>query len=307
MLDQVLARADEFDVVHFHTDFLHFPLTRRLPCPYLTTVHGRVDTPELAPLYRHFRRQPLVSVSDSQRTPLPWANWKATVHHGLPPDLHAFRAESGNYFAFVGRISPEKRVDRAIAIAVACGTPLYIAAKVDHNDAAYFKEKIEPLLAHPLIEFIGEVGDEEKGKLLAGAAALLFPIDWPEPFGLVMIEAFACGTPVIAYRHGSVPEIIDSGVTGFIVGNEDAAIAAAAQIGRIDRHGCRAAFERRFTARHMAENYVKIYRRLQKKPAAASQYEDGQDHGYEGAAGGAVVHPGDLVAHRRAAAGPQGQ
>jgi glycosyltransferase involved in cell wall biosynthesis len=261
-MDQVAQRAHEFDVIHFHTDYLHFPLARALRKPYLTTLHGRLDLPELAPLYRHFDTVPLVSISNNQRTPLPWADWRETVYHGLPPDLYSFRPSHGNYFTFIGRVSPEKRVDRAIEIAEHCDMPLIIGAKIDKADELYFKERIKPLLRNPRIQFVGEVSEREKRELLENASALLFPIDWPEPFGLVMIEAFSCGTPVIAYRHGSVPEIMEDGVTGFIVTNQDEAIRAAQQIDTIDRKGCREAFERRFTAAHMAENYLRVYRRL---------------------------------------------
>lgn len=262
MLDQVVAMADEFDVIHFHTDYLHFPLTRRLPVAHVTTLHGRLDLPDLVPLYRHFNQVPLVSISQSQRRPLPWVNWIDTVYHGLPPDLYAFNAKPGEYFAFIGRISPEKRVDRAIEIAVHCGVPLKIAAKIDRADQAYFKEHIEKLFQHPLVEYIGEVGEAEKRSLLGQARALLFPIDWPEPFGLVLIESFACGTPVVAYRHGSVPEIVEEGVTGLLVSDQEQALQAAQRIGDLDRARCRRTFEQRFTAQHMADNYLKAYRQV---------------------------------------------
>jgi len=262
MLDQVLAMADEFDVIHFHTDYLHFPLIRHLPVPHVTTLHGRLDMPDLVPLYRQFHHVPLVSISRSQRSPLPDVNWRDTVYHGLPPDLYAFHAKPGEYFAFVGRISPEKRVDRAIDIAIRCGVPIKIAAKIDRADEVYFKEHIEKLFRHPLVEYIGEIGEADKRVLLGGARALLFPIDWPEPFGLVLIEAFACGTPVIAYRHGSVPEIVEEGVTGFLVDDQEQALQAAQRIDDIDRARCRQTFEHRFTAQHMAENYLRVYRQV---------------------------------------------
>lgn len=262
MLDQVSAMADEFDVIHFHTDYLHFPLTRRLPVPHVTTLHGRLDLPDLVPLYRHFNQVPLVSISQSQRRPLPWVNWLDTVYHGLPPDLYAFHAKPGEYFAFIGRISPEKRVDRAIEIAIHCGVPLKIAAKIDRADQPYFKEHIEKLFQHPLVEYIGEVGETEKRSLLGQARALLFPIDWPEPFGLVLIESFACGTPVVAYRHGSVPEIVEENVTGLLVSDQEQALQAAQRIGDLDRARCRRTFEQRFTAQHMADNYLKVYRQV---------------------------------------------
>jgi glycosyltransferase involved in cell wall biosynthesis len=263
MIDSVADMADAFDVIHFHTDYFHFPLAKKLHVPHVTTLHGRLDLPALVPLYRHFHDVPLVSISNSQRTPLPRVNWRATIHHGLPNDLYAFNPTPGDYFAFIGRISPEKRVDRAIDIALQCGVRLYIAAKVDRADQAYFDEKIKPLLKHPLIEFIGEIGEKDKRGFLANARALLFPIDWPEPFGLVLIESFACGTPVVAYRHGSVPEIVEHGVTGFIVTNQEQALRAAREIESIDRAACRASFEQRFSATRMATDYLELYRRMQ--------------------------------------------
>jgi glycosyltransferase involved in cell wall biosynthesis len=262
MLDRVFESAGRFDVIHFHIDYLHFPMSRRCKTPSVTTLHGRQDLPDLAPLYRHFCEQPVVSISDSQRGPLPAANWCATVHHGLPADLYRFRERPGDYFAFLGRLSPEKRVDRAIEIAKACGVPLRIAAKVDAADRRYFETVVRPLLAHPLVQYIGEIGDAEKNDFIGGARALLFPIDWPEPFGLVMLEALACGTPVISYAGGSVPEVLEDGVTGFIVNDQQQAIAAARRIDRIDRRRCRVAFETRFTADAMARRYVEVYRRL---------------------------------------------
>jgi glycosyltransferase involved in cell wall biosynthesis len=262
MLDQVFASAAEFDVMHFHVDFLHYPLVRQCATPCLTTLHGRLDLPDLAPLHRHFREQPLVSISQAQRKPLAESRWIATVHHGLPEALYRFQAVPSDYFAFVGRISPEKRVDRAIEIAQATGTPLHIAAKVDRVDRAYFERDIRPLLDDPLVEFVGEIGQDEKSDFIGRAKALLFPIDWPEPFGLVMIEALACGTPVIAYRCGSVPEILEHGVTGFIVDDMQQAVEAARQIDRIDRAACRRTFERRFTARRMAQQYLAVYQAL---------------------------------------------
>jgi glycosyltransferase involved in cell wall biosynthesis len=267
LLDQVGAMAEEFDVIHFHTDYLHFPLAKRLPVPHVTTLHGRLDLPELGPLYRHFCDVPLISISNSQRSPLPWVSWQGTVYHGLPLDLYSLSPKADDYFVFVGRISPEKRVDRAIKVAKHAGKRLYIAAKVDKVDEAYFDECIKPLLEHPLIEYLGELGEEEKHSLLQGAAALLFLIDWPEPFGLVVIEAFACGTPVLAYRNGSVPEIVDDGITGFIVSNQDEAFAAADRFGELDRARCRRVFEQRFAAKRMADDYLAIYRRLQHEPS----------------------------------------
>ncbi len=262
MLDRVFEIASSFDVLHFHVDYLHFPLARRCPRPCVTTLHGRLDLPDLDRLYEHFAEQPVVSISNSQRRPLPAAQWSATVPHGLPLDLYRYGAGKGGYFAFLGRISPEKRVDRAIEIAIACGVPLRIAAKVDQVDLAYFSAHIEPLLNHPLVEYVGEIGEDEKNDFLGNARALLFTIDWPEPFGLVMIEALACGTPVIAYACGSVPEVIEDGVTGRIVRNQREAVAAARIISGIDRRRCREAFEQRFTATAMGKRYVEVYRRL---------------------------------------------
>lgn len=261
-MDKVARFADSFDVIHFHTDYLHFPLARCLNRAHVTTLHGRLDLPELTPLFEHFNTCPMVSISDSQRTPQSWANWCATVYHGLPRHLYCFHPEPGKYFVFIGRISPEKRVDRAIDIALACGLPLYIGAKIDKADEAYFETEIRHRLAHPLIHFIGELDEKKKQDLLAHAKALLFPIDWPEPFGLVMIEAFASGVPVIAYEHGSVAEIIRHGVTGFIVHDQHEAIQAAKMIDRIDRAACRAEFEQRFTATKMAEHYQQVYQHL---------------------------------------------
>ena len=262
MLERVASRAREFDVIHFHIAQLHFPVMRRLRVPHVTTLHGRLDIEELRPLFHEFADMPVVSISDAQRNPLPDAGWVATVHHGLPPDQFRFHSASGAYLAFLGRISPEKRVDRAIAIATACGIPLKIAAKVDRADRDYFERDIAPLLDHPLVDFIGEISEGDKNAFLGDAKALLFPIDWPEPFGLVMIEAMACGLPVVAFPGGSVAEIIDDGVTGFIVRSIDDAVAAVRRIETIDRRACRETFERRFAARRMASNYVDVYRKL---------------------------------------------
>jgi glycosyltransferase involved in cell wall biosynthesis len=263
MLEKVIQRADEFDVIHFHISQMHLPVARRLPqTVHVTTLHGRLDLEELGPLYREFTDVPLVSISQAQRGPLEDAGWIGTVHHGLPPTLFEFHEAPGSYLAFLGRISPEKRLDRAIAIATACRVPLRIAAKIDPADHDYYEQQIRPLLDNPFAEFIGEVGEDEKGEFLGNAAALLFPIDWPEPFGLVMIEALACGVPVVAFSGGSVREIIEHGVTGFVVDSLDDAIAATCQIDRIDRRACRAAFERRFTSTRMASQYLQIYRRL---------------------------------------------
>jgi glycosyltransferase involved in cell wall biosynthesis len=261
MLERVLQLAGEFDVIHFHVSNFHLPVVRRLRTAHVTTMHGRLDLPELPPLYREFLDVPLVSISDAQRAPLRRAGWIGTVHHGLPPDLLRFDPRGGDYFAFLGRISPEKRLDRAIAIATACGIPLRVAAKVDPADRDYFEARIRPLLDNPLVDYIGEIGDAEKSEFLGRARALLFPIDWPEPFGLVMIEALACGVPVVAFRGGSVAEIVEDGVTGFIVDSMDEAVAAARHVGRLDRRDCRASFERRFSVRRMASEYVDLYER----------------------------------------------
>jgi glycosyltransferase involved in cell wall biosynthesis len=263
MLDQVRRRADEFDVLHFHIDFLHFPVIRPIAGRTVTTLHGRLDLPDLQPLYREFSDVPLVSISRDQRRPMPPVNWAGTVHHGLPATLYPFYPfPEGDYLAFLGRISPEKRPDLAIEIARRAGIRLRIAAKVDRADEAYFREVIEPLLDDPLVEFIGEVGEGEKAAFLGNARALLFPIDWPEPFGLVMIEAMACGTPVIAFRRGSVPEVIDHGVSGWIVDDLDGAVEAVYNVGRLNRLQVRRRFEQRFTAERMARDYVAIYERL---------------------------------------------
>ncbi|MGE5468318.1 MAG: glycosyltransferase family 4 protein [Ignavibacteria bacterium] len=262
MLDQVASAAPDFDVVHFNTDYLHFPLVRRLGTPALTTLHGRLDLPDLVPLYRHFDDLPLVSISDAQRQPLPWADWRATIYHGVPADLYALQPEPGTYLAFMGRMSHEKGPDHAIEIARRAGVPLRMAAKVDRDDRLFFEEKVRPLLDGPGVEFIGEIRETEKQEFLGGAVALLFPIVWPEPFGLAMIEAMACGTPVIAWRAGSVAEVIDDGVTGYITDGVAGAVAAVAKSFAHDRRACRAAFERRFTAARMAEDYVAAYRRL---------------------------------------------
>jgi glycosyltransferase involved in cell wall biosynthesis len=272
LLELVAGDAAEYDVIHYHVDYLHFPLSRRLNVPHLTTLHGRLDLPDLVPLYREFADVPLVSISDAQREPLPGANWQATVYHGLPKDLYRFRERPGHYLAFLGRISPEKRVDRAIAIARRIGMPLKIAAKVDSVDREYFEETIRPLLNGPHTEYLGEIGDGEKDEFLGGAFALIFPIDWPEPFGLVMIESLACGTPVIAYERGSVSEVLEHGVVGFVVTGLYDAVRAAERVGQIDRRRCRAVFEERFTAERMARDYVAVYQRLRDRGHAPGRH-----------------------------------
>jgi glycosyltransferase involved in cell wall biosynthesis len=263
MLEEVFRRANDFDIVHFHIDYLHFPVSRRTRVPNLTTLHGRLDLPELKEVYRQFPDMPLVSISNAQRKPLPVRSWRATVYHGLPEELYSFEERSGKYLAFVGRTSPEKGLDRAIEVALKAEMPIRIAAKVDKVDKAYFEATIKPLLDHPLVEFIGEIGEHEKQELLGGAYALMFMIDWPEPFGLAMIEALACGTPVIAFRRGSVPEIVDPGVTGFIVNSVDDAVRAIPEVARLKRSDCRKTADERFSSYRMAKDYLAEYAGLQ--------------------------------------------
>ncbi len=264
MLDQVRRRADEFDVLHFHIDLLQFPLIHDFADRTVTTLHGRLDLPDLVPFYRAFPEIPLVSISDHQRLPMPPVNWVGRVQHGVPAALLPFMDQpKGGYLAFLGRISPEKRPDRAIEIAVRAGLQLKIAAKIDNVDRAYWESTIGPLVAsHPNVEYVGEINDRQKGAFLGNARALLFPIDWPEPFGLVMIEAMACGTPVVAFRAASVPEIIEDGVSGFIVDNIEQAVAAVSRVGALDRTVVRACFDERFTVERMARDYLEIYRSL---------------------------------------------
>jgi glycosyltransferase involved in cell wall biosynthesis len=262
MLDEVRRQASNFDVIHFHVDLLQFPIFRKSSDRCLTTLHGRLDLPDFHPVYRAFPNMRLVSISENQRLPLPTANWLATVQHGLPPGPAPVATRTHSYLAFLGRIAPEKRPDRAIEIAKRAGLPLKIAAKVDATDQDYFQHVIRPQLDHPLIEFIGEIGDHEKREFLGNASALLFPIDWPEPFGLVMIEAMREGTPTVAWRRGSVPEVIDEGVTGFIVESIDEAVVALRQAFALDRKAVRKRFEERFTAAQMASNYVAAYEGL---------------------------------------------
>jgi glycosyltransferase involved in cell wall biosynthesis len=267
MLDRVRRYAEEFDILHFHIDQFHFPLFRDIAHRTVTTLHGRQDLPDLKPLYVGFSDMPLVSISDAQRQPIANANFAATVYHGLPAELYTPTYHPrGGYLAFIGRISPEKRADRAIQLAQALGIPLKIAAKVDKVDDAYFREKIAPLLYQPGVEFIGEINDRAKTEFLGQARALLFPIDWPEPFGLSMIEARACGTPVLAFRHGSVPEVVDQGVTGLMVDTLDEAIRMLPRVLALDRHAVRRQFEKRFSATRMASDYVALYRSLLKRP-----------------------------------------
>jgi glycosyltransferase involved in cell wall biosynthesis len=262
MLEQVRRQAADFDILHFHLDYYPFSLFSRQPTPFVTTLHGRLDLPEHQPLFSTFSSIPVVSISDAQRQPIPHAKWVRTVHHGLPARLLTPRPVKPSYLACIGRISPEKAMDRAIDIAGRCGLPIKIAAKVDKVDEDYFEQQIRPLLSLPHVEYIGEISDDEKADFLGGALALLATIDWPEPFGLVMIEALACGTPVIAFNRGAVPEIVEEGVTGFIVEDEPGAVAAMAGIERLSRRKIRERFECSFTARRMAQDYLAAYRDL---------------------------------------------
>lgn len=261
-LKKVLEMEKEFDIIHFHTDYLNFLIEDLLNTPHLTTLHGKLTIPELQMVYNAFGEQPVVSISNHQRLPLPQANFIGTIHHGIPEDLFKKGNGEGKYLAFLGRISPEKRCDRAIEMAIASNIPLVIAAKVDKADKEYFKEKIEPMLQHPLVSFIGEINEDQKQEFLGKAKALLFPIDWPEPFGLVMIEAMACGTPVIAWNKGSVPEIIEDGENGFIVNSMEEAVDAISKLDLLDRNRVRSNFEERFTASRMAADYLELYRQI---------------------------------------------
>jgi glycosyltransferase involved in cell wall biosynthesis len=262
MLERVRLRADEFDFLHFHLDYYPFSLFSRQPTPFATTLHGRLDLPEHQPVFNTFSSAPVISISNAQRRPLPQARWVKTIYHGLPERLLSPRAVIPSYLAFLGRIAPEKRVDRAIRIANHCGIPLKIAAKVDRADTDYYEDEIRPLMNSPYVDYVGEISDSEKSEFLSGAIALLVPIDWPEPFGLVMIEAMACGAPVIAFNRGSVSEVIDEGVTGFVVEDEAGAIGAVDRLARLSREKIRQVFEQRFTARRMALDYLAAYRSL---------------------------------------------
>jgi glycosyltransferase involved in cell wall biosynthesis len=262
MLEQVRRQAADFDFLHFHLDYYPFSLFCRQPTPFVTTLHGRLDLPEHQPLFSTFSSIPVVSISDAQRQPVQHAGWVRTIHHGLPERLLTPQPVKPSYLACIGRISPEKAMDRAIDIAGRCGLPIKIAAKVDRVDQDYFDEKIRPLLAQPHVEYIGEISDHEKSAFLSGALALLATIDWPEPFGLVMIEALACGTPVIAFNRGSVPEIVEHGLTGFIVEDEAGAVSSVDGISQLSRQTIRERFEHRFTARRMAQDYLAVYRDL---------------------------------------------
>lgn len=280
LLDQVRRRADDFDILHFHIDLFHFPMFRPKASCTLTTLHGRLDMPDLAPFYRYFSDLPLVSISLSQRLPMPPVRWAGNVYHGLPRDHYAFTPEHRGYLAFLGRICPEKRPDLAIAIARRAGVKLKIAAKVDPADRDYFETEIEPLLDDPLVDFVGEISDAEKGNFLGGAIAVLFPIDWPEPFGLVMIEAMACGTPIIAFDNGSVQEIVEPGVTGAIVRTVDQAVAAIDDVSTLDRHRIRTRFETRFSVERMVDDYLLLYgfAQQQAQPAVTLPQTDATMH-----------------------------
>jgi glycosyltransferase involved in cell wall biosynthesis len=262
MLEHVRRRADEFDFLHFHLDYYPFSLFSRQRTPFVTTLHGRLDLPEHQPVFDTFSSVPVVSISNAQRRPIPQARWVNTIHHGLPERLLTPQTIKPSYFAFLGRIAPEKRVDIAIRVAEHCGVPLKIAAKIDRADRDYYDEQIRPLMSSPYVDYIGEINDHEKSAFLSGALALFVPIDWPEPFGLVMIEAMACGTPVIAFNRGSVPEVVEDGVTGFIVEDEAGAIGAVDRLSHLSRKTIRERFEQRFTARRMALDYLAVYREL---------------------------------------------
>jgi glycosyltransferase involved in cell wall biosynthesis len=258
-LDDVISSYHSFDIIHFHTDYFHFPFTNRIPAHYLTTLHGRLDIPDLQIVFNRFNTQPVVSISDSQRMPLPQAFWIGTVYHGLPDDLLPPGTGDGNYLAFIGRISPEKGIEKAIEIAIANGKHLKVAAKIDNVDREYYETQVKHLMDDPLIEYIGEINEEQKVSFLGNAEALLFPINWSEPFGIVLIEAMSCGTPIIAFNQGSVPEVVDDGVTGFIVNNSDEAIAAVNRLNILSRTAIRKVFEEKFTSTRMAEDYVRLY------------------------------------------------
>ncbi|MCP3708988.1 glycosyltransferase family 4 protein [Paraburkholderia sp. CNPSo 3274] len=259
LMEMVRRQANQFDVLHFHMDYYSFSVFKRQETPFVTTLHGRLDLPEQQPVFDTFNTAPVISISNAQRQPMPQARWLRTVYHGLPETLYTPQPVEQRYLAFLGRISPEKRVDTAIRIAGRCGLPIRIAAKVDEADREYFERDIKPLLGLPHVEYVGEINDSQKAEFLSGAHALLFPIDWPEPFGLVMIEAMACGTPVIAFNRGAVPEVVEEGVTGFIVEDEIGAVAAVNRISRVPRTGVRRRFEERFTSHRMAQEYVQAY------------------------------------------------
>jgi glycosyltransferase involved in cell wall biosynthesis len=292
MVEQVARHASEFDLVHWHIDYLHFPASRRERYPNVTTLHGRLDLPDLFPLFARCSDLPLVSISDAQRAPLPDLAWQATVYHGFPESLYRFEPQPDDYLAFLGRVSPEKRVDRAIEIARRTGHRLRVAAKVDRADRDYYLQHIAPLLRQPHVEFLGEIGERDKQELLGGALALVFPIDWPEPFGMVMAEAMACGTPVIAYRGGSVAEVIEDGVTGYLCDDLEDAVAAVGRLHELSRATCRRVFEERFTAARMARDYLAIYHRiLQPELGDHDDRHDGRHRDPRG-----LLHPRDQLA-----------
>ena len=268
MIERVCQEADRFHVIHFHTDYLHFAAVRNIATPDVTTLHGRLDIPDLHALFRFHPKRPLISISNDQRHPIPDADWHGTIHNGIPAGLYRPNLHGGDYLAFLGRMSPEKRPDRAIRIALRAGFPIRLAAKLDVVDKDYFDSHVRPLLQHPLVEFIGEIGDDEKGEFLGNAMALLLPIDWSEPFGMVMIEAMACGTPVVAWRRGAVPEVLDEGVTGFVVETLDDAVTAVGHCADLDRAGVRQRFEARFSAARMADQYLRVYRNLTDRSVA---------------------------------------
>jgi glycosyltransferase involved in cell wall biosynthesis len=274
MIEQVCRRSREFDLLHFHLDYYPFSALSRQSTPFLTTLHGRLDLPEHEPVFSTFSTIPVVSISNAQRRPTPHAHWIGTIHHGMPERLLEPEPTEPSYLAFLGRISPEKRVDRAVHIAERCGLPLKIAAKVDAVDQDYFEEEIRPLLAKPGVEYVGEITDAQKSAFLSRAIALVVPIDWPEPFGLVMIEAMACGAPVIAFNRGAASEVVEDGVTGFVVEDETSAVGAVRQLSRLSRVMIRQRFEQRFTARRMARDYLALYRELlgaaERRPRIAS-------------------------------------
>jgi glycosyltransferase involved in cell wall biosynthesis len=262
MVEKVFQLAKEFDVIHSHLDYFPFSLARRSTVPCLTTLHGRLDINETKNIFREFREMPFVSISNSQRLPLLELNWQTTIYHGLPEDLYSFHEKQGNYLLFLGRISPEKRLDRAIEIAKRFGMPIKVGGKIDEVDKKYYQEVIAPLIQEPYVEYLGEVFQDQKNDLIGNAYAMLFPIDWPEPFGLVMIESMACGTPVIAFHAGSVPEIIQNGISGFICNSVQEAVEALTYIPSINRKHCRAEFEKRFSASQMAKEYLSIYEKI---------------------------------------------
>jgi glycosyltransferase involved in cell wall biosynthesis len=271
-VEQVVRAADQFDVIHWHLDYVHFPSVGRVACPTVTTLHGQFYPPDEEAFFEVFSKVPLVSISYSQRRPMPRANWQATVYHGMPLETQTFYEGPGSYLAFLGRVSPEKGLDKAVAIARLAGLPLRVAAKIYPEERAYHEREIEPLLrASPWVEFVGEVGGDSKDAFLGGARALLFPIDWAEPFGLVMIESMATGTPVVAFRRGSVPEVITEGVTGYVVDDVQRAVEAVAKTSLIDRRKCRAAFSDRFCVTRMTNDYLDLYHRLLEGEACASK------------------------------------